>query len=159
MARAPQHVFQVLTKSPERMLDFLSTVKSLQVAIATPQLWEPHPLPLSNVWLGVSVENQATADERIPLLLETPAAVRWLSCEPLLAPINLDAPSAYETDRRGWLAGIEKAGERAAPRRIDGGHGGAEIGEQAAGDCGGEAWADLQDLDSFEHGSPLPGRG
>lgn len=47
------------------------------------------PWPLNNVWLGVSVENQAAADERIPLLLETPAAVRFLSCEPLLGPINV----------------------------------------------------------------------
>jgi len=45
--------------------------------------------PLPNVWLGVSVENQAAADERIPLLLQTPAAVRFISAEPLLGPINL----------------------------------------------------------------------
>lgn len=43
-----------------------------------------------NVWLGVSVENQKAADERIPLLLQTPAAVRFLSCEPLLGEIRLD---------------------------------------------------------------------
>ena len=47
-------------------------------------------LPLPNVWLGVSVEDQATADLRIPLLLQCPAAVRWLSCEPLLGPIDLE---------------------------------------------------------------------
>jgi len=45
--------------------------------------------PLENVHLGVSVENQATADERIPLLLQTPAAVRWISAEPLLGPIAI----------------------------------------------------------------------
>lgn len=45
--------------------------------------------PLYNVWLGVSVEDQRRADERIPLLLETPAAVRFLSCEPLLEPLLL----------------------------------------------------------------------
>ena len=44
--------------------------------------------PFENVWLGVSVENQATADERIPLLLETPAAVRWVSYEPALGPVD-----------------------------------------------------------------------
>jgi protein gp37 len=51
----------------------------------------PTPLqwPLPNVWLGVSVENQQWADIRIPALLETPAAVRWLSCEPLLGPLDL----------------------------------------------------------------------
>jgi protein gp37 len=42
------------------------------------------------IWLGVSVENQKAADERIPLLLQTPAAVRYLSCEPLLGPVNLE---------------------------------------------------------------------
>jgi protein gp37 len=46
------------------------------------------PWPLSNVWLGVSVENQHFADERIPLLLQTPAAVRFLSVEPLLGPVT-----------------------------------------------------------------------
>ena len=45
--------------------------------------------PLPNVWLGVSVENQKAADERIPYLLETPAAIRFLSCEPLLEKINI----------------------------------------------------------------------
>jgi protein gp37 len=47
--------------------------------------------PLLNVWLGVSVENQEAADERIPELLRTPAAVRFLSCEPLLGPVDLHA--------------------------------------------------------------------
>lgn len=45
--------------------------------------------PLKNIWLGASVENQQTADERIPLLLQVPAAVRFLSCEPLLGPLDL----------------------------------------------------------------------
>jgi protein gp37 len=49
----------------------------------------PPAWPLENVWLGVSVENQAAADERIPLLVKTPAAVRFLSCEPLLGPVDL----------------------------------------------------------------------
>jgi protein gp37 len=49
--------------------------------------WRPWPLP--NVWLGVSVEDQASADARIPLLLDTPAEVRWISAEPLLGPIHL----------------------------------------------------------------------
>jgi protein gp37 len=51
--------------------------------------------PLPNVWLGVTVENQQTADERIPLLLQTPAAVRFLSCEPLLE--NIDIGEAIAT--------------------------------------------------------------
>jgi protein gp37 len=47
-------------------------------------------LPLPNVWLGVSVEDQERAEQRIPDLLATPAAVRFLSCEPLLGPVRLD---------------------------------------------------------------------
>lgn len=55
----------------------------------------PSPLsnwPLPNVWLGVSVEDQAAADERIPALLDTPAAVRFLSCEPILSMVDLTGP-------------------------------------------------------------------
>lgn len=51
--------------------------------------------PLPNVWLGTSVENQATADERIPHLLRVPAAVRFLSCEPLLGPVDLRSVFTY----------------------------------------------------------------
>jgi len=57
----------------------------------------PWVWPLPNVWLGVSVENQAAADERIPLLLQAPAAVRFLSCEPLLGPLRF---------REEWLLGV-----------------------------------------------------
>lgn len=96
MALCPQHSFQVLTKRPMRMLEYLAThpgrlqavwwtMASFDVGLGMPC----PPWPLPNVWLGVSVEHQAAADERIPLLLETPAAVRWISAEPLLGPINL----------------------------------------------------------------------
>jgi protein gp37 len=66
-------------------------------------------LLLPNVWLGVSVENQARADERIPLLLDTPAAVRFVSAEPLLGPLNLhryvwDEPSGLAGD---WERGLD----------------------------------------------------
>jgi protein gp37 len=49
----------------------------------------PLEAPYKNVWLGVSAENQETADERIPFLLATPASIKFLSCEPLLEPIDL----------------------------------------------------------------------
>lgn len=71
-SRCPQHTFQVLTKRPERMRRIIGAVP-----------------PPPNVWLGVSVEDQATADERIPLLLQTPAAVRFVSYEPALGPVRL----------------------------------------------------------------------
>lgn len=102
MALAPQHTFQVLTKRPERMRAYLSdlnTVERIELC-----LWEqhtddtPNSMPydgvLPNVWLGVSIEDQATADARIPLLLKTPAAVRWVSAEPLLGPIDLTRVAA-----------------------------------------------------------------
>lgn len=72
-ARVPEHV-----RTFGQWADF-----SNALARATPGVW-----PLPHVWLGVSVEDQATADARIPLLLQTPAAVRFLSCEPLLGPVS-----------------------------------------------------------------------
>lgn len=83
---APQHDYQILTKRPERMRDILLAIESTLPG-EHPEWW-----PLPNVWLGVSVENQATADERIPLLLETPAAVRWVSYEPALGPVDFGGP-------------------------------------------------------------------
>ena len=81
-ALAAQHIFQFLTKRAGRMRRLM------------PWIWEQlqrlgYEVPLPNVWLGVSVENQLWADRRIPLLIETPAAVRFLSCEPLLGGLNL----------------------------------------------------------------------
>lgn len=77
MAAAKQHTFQLLTKRPDRMRAH-SRARLQQIGT-----------PLPNVWLGVSCEDQPNADERIPELLQTPAAVRFLSCEPLLGPIKL----------------------------------------------------------------------
>jgi protein gp37 len=99
MALCPQHIFQVLTKRPERMLKYLTTssvlrtdrltkIVGLNFPIGTESKLQPIAWPLPNVWLGVSVENQAAADKRIPWLLDTPAAVRFVSCEPLLGPID-----------------------------------------------------------------------
>ncbi len=106
MALASQHTFQILTKRPERMYAYLTDpntprriaevvlsrnpvapdqgVRSIELSNRT--LW-----PLPNVWLGVSVEDQRRAEERIPWLQQTPAAIRFLSCEPLLAPLDLTA--------------------------------------------------------------------
>ena len=105
MALAKQHTFQVLTKRPERMLEYFKSFRSPEAeargwnvcAWASEQLGmggheeqiAQTPKGLPNVWLGVTVENQEAADERIPLLLQTPAAVRWVSMEPLLGAVNL----------------------------------------------------------------------
>lgn len=93
MALAPQHTFQVLTKRAERMRDYSRTVTLARLMTGSVDLPAPSipapAWPLPNVWLGVSAEDQARADERIPLLLDTPAAVRFISAEPLLGSIDL----------------------------------------------------------------------
>jgi protein gp37 len=102
MALCPQHTFQVLTKRAARMrdyfcapVDFAGVVRSERIADV---MLRNHRIesgfkcvswPLPNVWLGVSTERQQEADERIPLLLQTPAAVRFISAEPLLGPLDL----------------------------------------------------------------------
>jgi len=82
MRVADRHTFLILTKRPEIMLKFIEWQKKNTVRLD----WENAH---KNIWLGVSVENQKTADERIPLLLQAPAAVRFVSCEPLLGPVDL----------------------------------------------------------------------
>jgi protein gp37 len=116
MALCPQHQFQVLTKRPERMREYLTAhqadrriyeeacdltvINELQVILLAPGMADPGlkpkaprvrlgAWPLPNVWLGVSAEDQKRADERIPVLLDTPAAIRFVSLEPLLGPIDL----------------------------------------------------------------------
>ena len=103
MALSPQHTFQVLTKRPERMREYLSdTLRAYepgawhvtaglirQAAQSLTGTWQVFPEPLPNVWLGTSAEDQKRADERIPELLACPAAVRFVSLEPLLGAVDL----------------------------------------------------------------------
>jgi protein gp37 len=99
MALCPQHTFQILTKRPDRMLEYLKNEDDRVNAIearagefgachcniaCTRERW-----PLPNVWLGTSVENQKAVDLRIPDLIVVPAAVRFLSCEPLLGGLDV----------------------------------------------------------------------
>lgn len=102
MAMCPQHQFQCLTKRPQRMRDYLRRIQdedkdltawsNAAVTITNDpcaaHLIEECEWPLPNVWLGVSAEDQETAEERVPLLLQTPAAIRYVSAEPLLGEIN-----------------------------------------------------------------------
>ncbi len=108
MAACPQHTFQVLTKRPGRARAWFrwlerfagrTTPRAACVSLAQRRCEHPslrklddHAFwtwPLPNVWLGTSVEDQATADERVPILLDTPAALRFVSAEPLLGPVDL----------------------------------------------------------------------
>lgn len=98
MARTPQHTYQILTKRHGRMRSLVGSLidggQSLLEAAPDEQTAEAlygTVWPLPNVWLGVSVEDQKRADLRIPALVDTGAAVRFLSCEPLLGPVDLTA--------------------------------------------------------------------
>jgi len=130
MALCPQHTFQVLTKRPERMREYIcgpypngegvaARIAGATWALAPSRKELPDPpvilempvglrlesgepefgwrriiaarsWPLKNVWLGVTAENQEMADKRIPLLLATPAALRWVSIEPMLGSVDLE---------------------------------------------------------------------
>lgn len=121
MALSPQHIFQVLTKRADRMREYCRDLKHYRGALSDFWIGDAiHHLapfitsetlrtaridkPLPNVWLGVSVENQKAADERIPHLLDTPAAIRFLSCEPLLEEVDirqfLEHNPVYENQRK-----------------------------------------------------------
>lgn len=104
MALSQQHIFQVLTKRPERLRPYLQKGAKQRIRRGVvdlgpsmnlaPKRYEAFATcefdwPLPNVWLGTSVEDQQVAGDRIPLLLDTPAAIRFLSCEPLLEELNL----------------------------------------------------------------------
>jgi len=110
----------LLTKRPENLFEMLP--------------WQVNPW--GNVWLGTSVENQAAADERIPHLLRVPAAVRFLSCEPLLGPVELsglvkghcpthDFPGGFchgpcpDDQRISWVIVGGESGPGARPCRVE----------------------------------------
>lgn len=126
MLLSPQHTFQVLTKRHARMRALLSS-KAFRDAVwadacayttlgfTADRFTDAWPLP--NVWVGVSVEDQKWADIRVPALLDTPAAVRFLSCEPLLGPIDL---ASYIGGRLiSWVIVGGESGPRARPMHPD----------------------------------------
>ncbi|OBB15114.1 hypothetical protein A5761_15130 [Mycolicibacterium setense] len=126
MACSYRHTFQVLTKRHARMRSLLSSerfVELFDVEFCKVPDWvdrypdldfaRPEQVvhladgPLSNVWLGVSTENQQWADIRIPALLDTPAAVRFISAEPLLGPIDLLEHFGSGPAVRGGVAALD----------------------------------------------------
>ncbi len=124
MNEADQHTYLLLTKRPERMLAFSRECASLA---SVPGSW-----PMPNVWVGASVENQAAADQRIPLLLQTPAARRWISVEPMLGPVDLlrwlpirpmTVPQRYErvsgaAPEVDWVVAGGESGPHARPADV-----------------------------------------
>lgn len=129
MALCPQHTFQVVTKRPERMAGYFQNLQKVAdqhapdtvtkyfnptqvlnirfLAAGGGRSFAHAPWPLPNVWLLTSVEDQATANARIPHLLECPAVVRGLSVEPLLGAVDLSMIDTAGGDRiyplRGYV--------------------------------------------------------
>ena len=110
MLKANHHRYQVLTKRPERMYRYVR--QTIDGRGRVPQ----------HIWLGTSAEDQATAQERIPWLIETPAAVRFASLEPLIGPLDLRqivangrVGSALEVGGLNWVIAGGESGPRARP--------------------------------------------
>jgi protein gp37 len=125
MALCPQHTFQILTKRPERMHQYLTASRTLfGIAHADPLMdplfFDTHDWPLPNVWLGASVENQAAADERAPIIRDI-AEDGWqtfFSCEPLLSQVHVLPYLAKPAEAlRGavWLICGGESGPHARP--------------------------------------------
>ena len=104
--RCPSLRLQMLTKRPWNLVAW----------------WEDSDLGEwpANLWIGASTENQEEADERIPWLMQLPAAVRFLSVEPMLGPVDLagwaiDAEGSYPLDRLAWVVAGAESGPKARP--------------------------------------------
>jgi protein gp37 len=148
MALASQHTFQVLTKRSARMREYISKLEAESQADTVRRMAAAWPHPISqdmivngpNVWLGVSVEDQQRADERIPDLLATPAAIRWISAEPLLGPVVLTFFDCAKSSTRGmyWVNALtgdhDDMGRPCAPvAKLDWVVAGGESGRGARG--------------------------
>ena len=113
MAVCEHHLFMILTKRPKRMKEYIDKLLCNQILGAFP-----------NVWLGVTAENQEHADKRIPILLETHAALRFVSCEPMLGQVDLNFDAINDLGR--W----DSVGRELPLRRIDWVICGAETGSR-----------------------------
>lgn len=135
MALSPHHTFQVLTKRPERMREFMRHVDLSDIGdhfypLGDRMRWDMDlyidewgPLdrwPLPNVWMGTSAEDQPTFDLRVPFLRETPAAVRFVSLEPMIGAINVRAYVVGKAESRSpwsldWVIVGGESGPKARP--------------------------------------------
>ena len=103
--KCPQHTFLMLTKRPGRMID-----DHLDNTMIIPYFQKPMP----NLWWGVTAENQQRADERIPILLQIPAAKRFVSVEPMLSEVDL---TKYLKALDWVICGTESGGKRRRPAK------------------------------------------
>ena len=157
MAASPHLTFQVLTKRPERAADWFGWAGAYPVG--TPDCLcqreaykivrdklplhtvkgtlKHYPWPLQNVWLGVSAEDQATADERIPLLLQCPASVRFVSYEPALGPVDFGPwlPHCWECSQ---LCGVRLGEGDTVEERCE--SCGEDFGEGCCTACDSASW-------------------
>ena len=114
-AMVEPHTYLVLTKRPERMQEWFSHVGQWS------GFWthDGPEWPRKNVYLGVSVENQQRTDERIPILLQIPAAKRFISVEPMLAPVDLTKTlvesSIFADPKLDWCIAGPETGPKARP--------------------------------------------
>lgn len=135
--------FLLLTKRPENFFPLLQTVWRMNAYTQTGQRvadWVENNNPPENIWLGVSVEDQKRADERLPLLAQIPARIRFASFEPLLEYVNPKIPVLKQaTEGVDAVVGLDWAiiGGESGPNRRD---------------CGVEAICDLADDISFTNG-------
>jgi protein gp37 len=144
MALTPHITYQVLTKRADRLKAYFRNPADIHqrrtAALMDQRIWGPDgrravlvgdaahsrafvadnsPATLPNVWLGVSVEDQATADERIPHLQTTPAAVRFISYEPALDPIDISRYLEPHWTAINWVICGGESGPGARPMHPD----------------------------------------
>jgi protein gp37 len=105
------HIFMILTKRPERMAEIFNYYSFKENVC----WWQDEdevvtelPWPLPNVWLGVTAENQEQANKRIPVLLQIPAAVRFVSAEPILGPVDLNQLLVPEDIRQLHFSALQE---------------------------------------------------
>lgn len=103
VAATPQHTYLLLTKQPANMKRYFREGDRFTKVYPSNLNEYVHSIP-ANLWLGVTVTNQADADERIPLLLNTPAEHRWISVEPMIGPVRLNhVPVPYDAPNLDWV--------------------------------------------------------
>lgn len=125
MCSNPSHTYQLLTKRPERVIEFLKWLgnKAKDDGLDSIPSQSENPMDYISIpdfiWIGVTAENQEQADKRIPILLQIPAKLRFISCEPLLSDINLELGlSPYKSwlvDSIDWVIAGPETGQKARP--------------------------------------------